>query len=137
MSSDQIPVPTSLDEIPGDPFNKRRKRVSGAGTFSNIQDNSRTQKGKELTQLANNTNQSTGDYLIDNQTRNEVLGLLQNTTPGNLKQAQSLITGAREGISPKFKARSATQHMYDTLLDQPGQAQTRTASLLDAYKGKI
>jgi hypothetical protein len=73
-------------------------------------------------------------YQLDNQTRAEIMALVQGK---DLEAATSLLNSAKQGLDPKFKARQATQHMYETLLDQPGSAQTRTASLLDAYKGKI
>lgn len=73
------------------------------------------------------------EYLLDNVTREELRGLIQQKKLG---EATKLFNAARIGTDAKFRARVGTQAMYETMLDKPGAAQTRVASLLDAYKGQ-
>jgi hypothetical protein len=72
-------------------------------------------------------------YLIDDVTRAEITDLIKRQ---KLDGARTLWEQAKAGTDVKFKARTATQARYEKFLDKPGLAQTRSASLLDAYKGK-
>lgn len=82
------------------------------------------------------TDYLTGNFAVDAQTRMELQEMLSKKGDATIFNARAMYNKAISGTDPKFNARLAIQHQYDTLLDQPGQAQTRSTSLLDAYRGK-
>ncbi len=85
-----------------------------------------------------NARLDTNGNLIDDQTQADIRKILNSgwLTADDQAGLNALYNGAKEGMDIKFKERMATQKLYETLVDQPGQQQTRNASLLDAYKGR-
>jgi hypothetical protein len=73
--------------------------------------------------------------LLDLETRDELLGLLDIGDQKSLDKAKKLRGQALLGVDPKFKARRGVQEYLKIKADRPGQSQLRSDPIGSALAG--